>query len=168
MTPDNIEFDADFDALISTTLDDIEDLPDYADYMPTGGYVLNIVESGFDMVEQDVDKKDLSKGKKNVPVAKVVFEVEEAKELKNADEAVLITPKMRFSQSYWFNKDVKKTSEVVKKIYKEVAKVLPAGTDFKTMVNSLKGFKVLAVVSSTKRQGTDDQYFINIKNLQVL
>lgn len=160
--------DADFEALVSTTLDDIEDLPEYADYMPTGAYVLNIVESGFEKVEMAVDKKDDSKGKKTVNVAKVVFEVEEAKELKTPDEAILLKPKMRFSQSYFFNKDPKKTTEVMKLIYKEVAKKLPSTTSFLELVKALAGFKVVAVVSSTPRQGKPDEYFINIKNLQVL
>lgn len=156
-----------FDSILDTNLDDIADLPEYADYVPNGLYHLKIVESEKKTVE--TTNKD-TKQKENAPVVQITYEIVEAKELKDPTEEPLVKPNMRFNESYWFNGDKErqqKSMEVMKVKYKALADQF-GWKNLSEMIAGMKGLDVLALVTSKRSKDDSDKFFINTKNMQAL
>jgi hypothetical protein len=158
MSPEELE------ALMETSLDDIEDLPEYADYLPSGAYHLKIVESGWDIIEMAIDKKDDSKGKKEAKIAKVTYEIVNVLELVKPEEAELVKPKMRFQEAYFFTKDPAKTASALKTRYKAVAATFQP-PNLVALVDGLSGMEVSCTIKSVKQKDSD-KHFINTSNMQ--
>jgi hypothetical protein len=166
MTTETKEMTAEeLEALMETSLDDIEDLPEYADYLPSGAYHLKIVESVWDVVEMAVDKKDESKGKKDAKIAKVVYEIVNVLELAKPDEAVLVKPKMRFQETYFLTKDPAKAVSAIKTRYKAVAATFNP-PNVMALIPGLQGMEVSCVIKSVAKKGEEGRYFINTSNMQ--
>jgi hypothetical protein len=166
-----------FSDILDTNLDDIEDLPEYLDYCPTGAYLLKITGAG--MVKVELDKKkdfiegleEAGEGKIWAPVLQVQYEIQSIGELKRPEEADQVKcadtdgKGSYFSESFFFHKDPKKAKAIVKVKYKEIA----AKFGFTTVGQTIEGMKdivISAMVQSTKSQKDKDKYFINTKNIQ--
>lgn len=158
-----------FEDILDTNLDDIKDLPEYLDYAPTGSYVLEIVEAEKTSVE--VDKE--GGGKMDAPVIRVTYEVVSVQEFKNAEDAHLVKTRetdgagSRFSESFFFHKDKKKSSEIFKAKYLEIAKKF-GFTDLSSLLEGMKSLTITATVKSTKSKNDAERFFINTKNIQVV
>lgn len=161
-----------FDDILDTSLDDIEDLPEYLDFCPTGSFVLEITEAKMDEAEVDDPAPDKKGQKMMAPVMRVTYEILSIGELSDPESANLVKTRetdgagSRFSESFFFHKDKKKSSEIFKAKYKEVAKKFGVGTVRETL-EVLKGAVITSLVKSNKAKD-GDRYFINTKNIQVV
>lgn len=156
-----------FDELLETNLDDIADLPEYADYIPTGTYHLRIVESEKKFVE--VQNKE-TKAKEKAPVIQFTYEIVEPKELKDPQEENLLKPGMRFNESFWLNGDAeakKKTLEIIKVKFKELSAKF-GWSSLGDVIAGAKGVEVFAIVKSKASDKDADKFFIGTKNMQPL
>jgi hypothetical protein len=156
-----------FDSILDTSLDDVADLPEYADYLPTGHYKLLIADCEKKVVE--TTNKE-TKQKEGSPVVQVTYEVVEVLELKDSTEEPLVKPGMRFSESYWLNGDSekkKKTLEIIKARYKELSEQFK-WTNVAEIVAGLKGLTITAAIRSVPDKNDKGRFYIQTKNLQAL
>src|SRR6188474_2351504 len=155
------------DDLMETSLDDIEDLPEYLDFCPTGNYKLEIVGAEKEVVEVDDDE---NKGKKkDADVFRVQYEIVKINELKDPEQEDQIKTRelhgagSRFSESFFMHKDPKKSMQIFKAKYKEIA--IKFG--FTTVSQLLDGMKGTVIDCNVKSNLAKDKerYFINTKNI---
>lgn len=156
-----------FEDILDTNLDDIDDLPEFLDFCPTGSFTLVIKDAAKDVVDMDgEDGKQI-----HAPVIRVVYELKNIRELHDETEAGLVkvadTDGMGscFSESFFLHKDKAKTLAVFKARYKEIIKKF-GFTNIDTLIEGMKGLEVTAVVKSTKSKKDADRFFINTKNIQ--
>jgi hypothetical protein len=151
------------DSLLDANLADIADLPEYADFIPTGFYKLKIETVERKSVEI-TDKE--SKQKVQAPVLQLVYSVQETLELE--DQSVeKIKPNTRFNISYFFNKDPQKSLEVIKANFKNIAEQLGI-TNVAELIGKLQGLEVGATVKSKKAKDKEDTYYIQVSNAKLI
>lgn len=151
-----------FSSILDRTLEDVEDLPEYLDYVPTGFYKLKIIEVEKKMVEI-TDKE--TKAKVQAPVIQFVYEIVEALELADPDKSA---PKAggRFNESIFFHKDKDKALSVIKSKFGEIATAwnIP---NVLVLVDQLKGAEIGATVKAKKDKLDDEKFYIQVSNAKL-
>lgn len=168
-TQNTDESEADFSELmdlLDANLEDIADLPDYVEYMPSGYYELEIKKA--EMAEVEVPKSKGSEEKVKAKVLQFEFAIIKPLELNDESETDKVPKEGSIiSDSIFFNKDVQKSLSVFKAKFVEVGAALGINSP-KDLLPKLPGLKVGAVVKCKASKKDADRYFISVSQCKII
>jgi len=153
------------DSLLDKNLDEVADLPEYAEQVPNGMYMLTIISKEKKVVSiQEKDKKE----KTNAPCIQFVYEINECLELEKEEEREKV-PKagIRFNETVFFHRDVEKANSVLKAKFGDLGPSLGVER-LGEIINKLEGLKVGALVKTKKDKNKEDTYYIQATNCKLL